>query len=98
MMILFGIIGTILASFYMVVAHRLPKEESIVTPPSHCEYCNHKLGPLDLIPVLSYLFLKGKCRYCKKHLSITYPLIELVQGLLFALGYYLYGLSYELYA
>ena len=98
MIILFFILGAVFASFYTVVSLRLPREGSIVKPSSHCEYCNHKLAFYDLIPIISYVLLFGKCRYCKKHLSIYYPLLELIQGLLFSLGYYLYGFSYELYA
>ena len=62
------ILGIIFGSFYNVVGLRLSKEESIVFPPSHCTSCNHKLSPLDMVPIFSYIFLKGKCRYCSKHI------------------------------
>lgn len=78
------IIGLFVGSFLNVVADRLSKGESIVFPPSHCENCNHRLAPKDLIPVLSYLYLGGKCRYCKKPFSWQYPLVEFITGVLFA--------------
>ena len=93
--IMIFVVGLILGSFYNVLGYRLPKKESIVFPSSHCPNCKHKLKLTDLIPVLSYLLLKGKCRYCKKKISIIYPIIEVLTALLFVLSYYLYGLSYE---
>lgn len=59
-------LGLVLGSFYNVLGYRLPKKESIVFPSSHCPNCNHQLKFWDLIPVLSYIFLQGKCHYCKK--------------------------------
>ena len=96
MVILFVIIGIILASFYGVVGYRLSNSESIVNPPSHCEKCNKRLKWYDLIPVFSYIILRGKCRYCGKKLSILYLLTEIISGILFGIGYYIYGLNYEL--
>lgn len=89
------IIGLFLGSFYYVVASRIPKNESIIFPRSHCVNCSHKLDWYELIPVFSYLFLKGKCRVCKTHISIQYPLVELTTGLLFAISYHFFGFSYE---
>lgn len=88
--------GIVLGSFYNVVGYRLPKGESIVKPPSHCPNCGHRLGPSELIPVFSYLFLGGKCKNCKQKISLFYPLFELATGLLFALSYLLFGFSIEL--
>lgn len=89
------LLGLIIGSFLNVCIYRIPKEESIAFPPSHCGNCNHQLKPKDLIPVISYLFLKGKCRYCGEKVSKQYPLIELLTGILF-LGVYLnYGLTFE---
>lgn len=90
------IIGTIFGSFFYVVAWRIPKGESIVFPPSHCPKCNHRLGPLELVPIFSYLFQLGKCKSCKCKISIFYPLFEFVCGLLFGLSFLSYGLNYEL--
>ena len=92
----FFVMGAIFGSFYYVVAYRIPKGESIVYPPSHCPKCNHRLGPLELIPIFSYLFQLGKCKKCKSKISIFYPLYEIVCGLLFGFSYLSYGLSLEL--
>ena len=89
--------GAVFGSFFYVVGSRLPKNESILKPGSHCEYCNHALKWYELIPVFSYLFQLGKCRECKKHIPFTYCLIEIVTGLLFAIAFGLYGLSYEFF-
>lgn len=88
------ITGLFFGSFYNVVALRRVKGESIVFPASHCVNCNHKLAIYELIPVFSYLFLKGKCKKCKKKISLQYPLIELLTGILFALSYYIFGFDY----
>jgi len=71
----------------------MPKGESIVAPPSHCGHCGEQLKPLDLVPVLSYIFLRGKCRYCKEKVSLRYPLIELLTGAAFAFSYFRFGLT-----
>lgn len=89
------IFGIVLGSFFNVLGYRLPKKESVVFPSSHCPNCNHKLKFLDLFPILSYVFLKGRCRYCKKKISIIYPLVELFTGILFVISYYVFGLSIE---
>ena len=96
MFLSFFMMGAILGSFYYVVAYRIPKGESIVSPPSHCPNCNHRLGPLELIPIFSYLFQKGKCKNCKCHISIFYPLFEIICGLLFGFSYLSYGFNLEL--
>lgn len=96
-LIVLFIFGAVFGSFFYVVGSRLPKNESILKPRSHCEYCNHTLKWYELIPVVSYLIQLGKCRKCKKHIPLTYCLIEIVTGLLFALSFYLYGLSYEFF-
>ena len=69
MVLLLFIIGMVLSSFYMVVAMRLPNNESIIKPGSHCEYCQHPLKWYDLIPLFSYIISLGKCRYCHKKIS-----------------------------
>ena len=85
------IIGLCIGSFLNVVVLRGLSGESIVLPPSHCTKCNHKLAWYDNIPVFSYLFLRGKCRYCNEKISIQYPLVELFTGLIFAGIYYKYA-------
>ncbi len=95
-LISFFIIGSLLGSFYNVVGLRIPNGESIVYPSSHCPRCGHKLKWYELIPVISYLFLKGKCRNCKEKISWIYPFIELLTAILFTVSYYSFGFSYEL--
>lgn len=95
-LILFFIYGIVFGSFFNVVGLRVPKKESIVTPPSHCTTCDRNLTTLDLIPVFSYVFLKGKCRGCHSKISPVYPFMELITGVLFALSYYLLGFGWEL--
>lgn len=93
-------LGTILGSFFHVLNTRGPKNESIVKPGSYCTYCKHALAWYDLIPLLSYLFNFGTCRYCHKRISLEYFAVELITGLSFCIAYFLYGpnLSYELIA
>ena len=95
LIILFFIMGTVFGSFYNVVGYRVPKGESIMYPPSHCTKCNHKLGPLELLPILSYIFLGGKCKNCKDKISCFYPIFEFMTGLLFALSYVVFGLTLD---
>jgi len=92
----FFMLGAILGSFYYVVAYRIPKGESIISPPSHCPNCNHRLGPLELIPIFSWLLQLGKCKNCKCNISIFYPLFEIVCGLLFGFSYLSFGFSLDL--
>ncbi len=75
--------GLVVGSFVNVLVYRLPLGKSIIKPGSHCPHCNHAVSWWDNIPVVSYLFLLGKCRFCKQAISIRYPVIELLTGLLF---------------
>ena len=88
------IIGICLGSFYNVVILRSLSGESIVYPPSKCPKCGQRLKPWHNIPILSYIFLKGKCAFCKEKISIQYPLVEFVTGLLFLLTYIKFGFHY----
>lgn len=88
--------GLVIGSFLNVVIYRVPAGESIVRPPSHCGVCNQRLKILDLIPIISYLFLRGRCRYCNAKISIRYPLVELMTGVLFLLCYYFFGIEWKL--
>lgn len=92
------VIGLVVGSFLNVCIYRLPEGKSIVSPPSACGSCSHRLGVLDMIPVLSYILLRGKCRYCGMPYSSRYALVELLTGCLFALCglYYLPGISLAL--
>jgi len=88
------IFGLCFGSFYNVVILRSISGESIVFPPSKCPKCNHKLYPWHNIPVLSYLFLRGKCYFCKEKISIQYPIIEILTMVLFGLSFLKFGISY----
>ncbi len=94
--ILFFVLGVVLGSFYNVVGFRLSNGESIVKPRSHCPKCGHVLSFYELVPILSYLFLRGKCKCCKEKISMFYPIMELFSGILFAVSYYSFGFSYDL--
>lgn len=91
------VFGIVLGSFYNVVAYRLPKNESLITPSSHCTKCNHKLGPSELVPVFSYLFQRGKCKKCGDKISCFYMIFELLTGILFSVSYLVFGFSIDLY-
>ena len=80
-----GLLGLIVGSFLNVVIHRLPREESIVSPPSRCPSCGTRVAPFDNVPVLSWIVLGGRCRSCRARISIRYPLIELANGVLWVL-------------
>lgn len=93
--IIIAIIGLLIGSFLNVCIYRIPRDESISFPPSHCFSCKNQLKPKDLVPVFSYAFLKGKCRYCGEKVSIQYPLIELLNSLVYLLLFAHFGLSLE---
>ena len=89
------IMGIIFGSFYNVCIYRIPEKLSVANPPSHCYNCNNRLKPQDLIPILSWTFLKGKCRYCGQKISPRYTLVELLTGILFAIVYLNFGYSIQ---
>jgi leader peptidase (prepilin peptidase) / N-methyltransferase len=91
-----AVFGLLLGSFLNVVAIRVPKRESISFPPSHCVHCKHRLGPLDLVPVLSYVLLQGSCRYCKARISPIYPIGEAITAAAFSVLAWHIGLTPEL--
>ena len=98
-LILAFILGAVFGSFLNVVIIRTPRKESIIgnnNGGSHCMSCNHKLGILDLFPIFSYIFLGGKCRYCKAKISPRYWIVELATALLFTLALVVFGISYKL--
>lgn len=78
------LLGLCIGSFLNVLIDRLPNDETIMGR-SRCDFCKHELSWMDLFPIFSYFYLGGKCRYCKKKLSLFYPLIEVFTGLSFAL-------------
>ncbi|HSW35551.1 MAG TPA: prepilin peptidase [Candidatus Limnocylindrales bacterium] len=92
---LFFTTGLCFGSFLNVIIYRVPRQLSLISPPSRCPSCNHRLGFLELIPLLGYLLLKGRCRHCQVQISPRYPLIELATGLLFVLVYQLFNVTFE---
>lgn len=95
-LIIFFIFGSVMGSFYHVLATRLSNGLSIVKPASHCEKCKHKLKWYELIPIISYLIQGGKCRNCKEKLPISYLLMELCTGILFAVCYHVFDTPLEI--
>ena len=87
--IILFIIGTLFGSFYTLAVYRIPKRQDIVHTHSYCPNCNHKLGLLDLFPIFSYIFLGGKCRYCKEKIRPRYLILEVLSGILFVTIAYL---------
>lgn len=98
-MLIFNVVifitGLAAGSFLNVVALRYLKKQSVVLPASHCPKCLTPLKFWDLIPLLSYLLLKGKCRYCQEVISPVYPLVELITGVIFLWSYLLFGFSLQ---
>ncbi len=92
----FFILGSILGSFYAVVGERLPKKENFINSRSHCDSCNHTLKFIDMIPIISYIIYKGKCKYCGKKIPKLLFVSELGTGILFAVSFYSFGFSLDL--
>ena len=93
--VLVFLFGLLIASFLNVCILRIPREESIVLPASHCPACGKPIKPYDNIPVVSWLLLRGRCRSCKTPISALYPAVELLTGLLFVACYLVFGLNAE---
>lgn len=79
------IIGCFFGSFFTLAVYRIPRKEDILIKHSYCPNCNHELGLLDLFPIFSYIFLAGKCRYCKNRIRPRYFLLEILSGITFLL-------------
>ncbi len=92
-MLLVFIIFLLIGSFLNVCIYRIPKGQSISYPPSHCPKCDNSLKVIDLIPILSYLILKGRCKYCKERISRQYPIVELLTAIILTLIYIKFNLS-----
>ena len=88
------LISSVLGSFFNMLIHRLPRNQEIVKKPSHCPKCQHKLTWLDLLPILSYLFLKGRCRYCREKIASRYLLVEISSVFLFTTCWLIFGPTY----
>ena len=93
--IIIFIMGTVFGSFYTLAVYRIPKKIDIIKTHSFCPNCNHKLGFFELIPILSYLFLGGKCEKCKQKIRPRYVILEILSGLAFVL--IAYGLKIDVY-
>lgn len=93
LILVFTLLGLFVGSFLNVCIDRLPQGQSIIHPRSHCAACNRKISNLDNIPIFSYLWLHGRCRYCHAPIPIRLPIIEGLTGLLFALLYWKFGLG-----
>ena len=93
--IILFIIGTLFGSFYTLAVYRIPKGQDITHTHSYCPNCNHKLGLLDLFPIFSYIFLGGKCRYCKEKIRPRYFILECLSGLVFILIAYVMNIRIE---
>ena len=89
------IYGIVIGSFLNVCIYRIPQKEDIVRESSHCMSCGHRLKWYDLVPLFSYLFLKGKCRYCGSKLSKQYPIVEALNGILYVVVFYATDFSWD---
>ncbi len=91
-MVIFGLVA---GSFLNVCISRIPEEGSVIYPPSRCPKCGTKLAAPDLIPVISYLMLRGRCRHCGEKISVRYPAVEILTALLLVLLFIRWGLSVQ---
>lgn len=95
-LIIFFILGSLIGSFLTVLGLRLPKNENFTTSHSHCDSCGHILHLYEMIPIISYLAQKGRCRYCKAKIDILSTFVEFFTGALFIAAFCIFGFSYEL--
>src|SRR5688572_33144895 len=89
------LLGLLVGSFLNVVIHRLPRKKSLMWPGSHCPACGVSLSPLENIPLLSYLFLRGRCRGCGIHITARYPTVEAINGLAYGLIAWYFGIGWQ---
>jgi len=89
------LIGLLIGSFLNVCIYRMPRKKSIVWPPSHCPACSASIHPFDNIPVVSYLWLRGRCRACRDRIPLRYPVVEAVNGLGYGLIVWHFGLAWQ---
>ena len=95
MFILIFLLGTIIGSFLNVCIYRIPKDQSICYPPSHCPYCSAPLKWYNLIPIISFLVQRGRCGYCGERISLQYPIVEIFNGVLYLILFNKFGLSLD---
>lgn len=96
--VFFTAFGSLLGSFSNVVILRMSNGKSVIFPPSACPNCDHQLHAIDLVPVFSWLFLRGKCRYCKAEISWQYPVVESIIAILVGLSFYKCSLKFDFIA
>ena len=92
------LLGNISASFANVCIHRMPLRLSVIRPSSQCPSCRHPLRPWHLVPLVSFVVLRGRCAFCQDRISWRYPVVESLGGLLYLTGYYQFGLSVQAFA
>lgn len=90
------IIGSLFGSFFSLATYRIPRHQDIIATRSYCPNCKHKLNFFDLIPVISYIIRGGKCKYCHDKISLRYFLLEVINGTLFVILYFIFGYTLEL--
>lgn len=90
------LLGSVIGSFLNVVILRTPLKQSIITEPSHCFSCGHRLAWYDMFPIFSWLFLRGRCRYCKKPYSPRYMIFEAITAVLYCLAFLIFGFKLQL--
>lgn len=90
------IIGSVVGSFLNVCIYRMPRSLSIISPSSRCPSCNTPINPLDNIPIVSFLYLRGKCRTCAARISPRYPLVEFLNGVLYVLILWKFGIGWHI--
>ncbi|MCX7988190.1 MAG: prepilin peptidase, partial [Thermodesulfovibrio sp.] len=90
------IIGLIVGSFLNVCIYRIPRNLSVIKPFSFCPKCKNTIKPWHNVPIISYLLLRGKCAYCGEKISIKYPIVESINGVLYILSYMFFGLDIAL--
>ncbi len=93
--VLIFILGLIVGSFSNVCIYRIPRNESMIYPASHCPKCRSSIRPIDNIPLLSYILLKGKCHNCGSKISIQYPVVEFLTGIIYIFIFLIYGLTLQ---
>ncbi len=93
-----ALLGLVIGCFFNVCIYRIPEKQSIIRPPSHCTSCGTRLRPIDLVPVFSYIFLRGRCRYCGMKISARYPSVEVLTAISFVVLYFRYSISVEFFA
>ncbi|NLC68405.1 MAG: prepilin peptidase [Clostridiaceae bacterium] len=93
MNVLVFVLGLVVGSFLNVCIYRVPRKESVVVGASHCTRCGRNLKWYDMVPVLSYILLKGRCRFCKGRISLRYPAVEFLNGITWLILHIIFGLS-----